>query len=396
MKIELPDLTSGRFKANPYPFYARLRAEAPVLRIRWLFGIPAWLVTRYDDVLVVLKDDRFSKHYVPSIGFMPRKLRELTRNLLNVDPPDHTRLRTLVNKAFTPRVVEKLRSPIEKLTNDLLDRAATRGGMELISAFALPIPLAVIADLMGIPDEDRGQFAKWSKRVAAGDSGSIPGAISAWYGMWRFGSYFKKLIEVRRREPRDDIVTALVEAEEEGDRLNEQELVAMLALLLFAGYETTVHLIGTSALVLMQNDEERERLRSDPAVAATAIEELLRYTSPADFATPRVAREDIELGGAIIPRGALVLPALGSANRDETQFAEPDRLDLARDPNRHLAFGMGAHYCVGAPLARLEAQIALTALFRRFPRLQPAMTADALPWRRGMLFRGLESLPVRL
>ena len=387
------NLTSAKFKADPYPYYAKLRAEKPVHRVRILFGIPAWIVARYDDVLTVLKDDRFSKEYVSKIPFTPRPIERMTRNLINIDPPAHTRLRGLVNKAFTPRVVERLREPVEKLCGDLL---ASRTEMDLVHDYALAVPLTVISDLLGIPNDDRRRFAKWSARVASADSGGILTMLRGWINMLRFSFYFGKLVDRRRSDPRDDLVSALIEAEEEGERLDRDELISMLGLLLFAGYETTVSLIAVGALTLMQNREQLDRFRSDADLVEPAIEELLRYTSPADFATPRVAREDVTLAGTTIPKGAMVIASLGSANRDETHFDDPDRLDLARTPNRHLAFGMGLHFCVGAPLARLEAQIALTNLFRRYPNVRPLQRADEFRWRKGMFFRGLEELPVTL
>jgi cytochrome P450 PksS len=393
--IKPPNLTSPRFKADPHPFYARLRAEAPVFRTRWIFGLPAWIVSRYDDVLTVLKDDRrFSKVYVSKLPFTPRPIERLTRNLVNLDPPEHTRLRALVNKAFTPRVVERLRDPIGQLCEELLDSAAARGRMDLVSEFALAVPLTVIADLLGIPAADRRQFGKWSKQIAAGDSGRVMALLRGWISMLRFGGYIRKLVNRRREDPQDDLTTALVEAEESGDKLSEDELISMIGLLLFAGYETTVNLIATGAFELMRHPDQLERLRGDPSLAASAVEELLRYTCPADFATPRVTRDAVTLAGTAMPKGAMVLAALGSANRDETQFPRAETLDIGRDPNRHLSFGMGAHFCVGAPLARLEAQIALPALFRRQVRME--VPAESLRWRKGLLFRGLEELPVAI
>lgn len=392
--LKLPKLTSPQFKADPYPFYARLRAEAPVHRNRWIFGMPAWIVTRYDDVVTVLKDDRFSKVYVKKLPFVPPSIEKLTRNLINLDPPDHTRLRALVSKAFTPRMVEGLRGRVQALCNELLDSAARRGEMEFIRDFALPIPLTIIADLLGIPQAERREFASWSKQVAGGDSGRLLDALRGFRGMWKFGRYFRKLVAVRRAHPRDDLVTALVQAEEAGDKLDEEELIAMIGLLLFAGYETTVNLIATGALELMEHDEQRELLRANPELAGSAVEELLRYTSPADFSTPRVAREAVTLSGNLIPQGAMVLASLGSANRDESQFRDPDLLDITRDPNRHVALGTGIHFCLGAPLARLEGQIALTTLFRRLPQIRPAVDRRSLRWRKGLLVRGLEELPV--
>lgn len=395
-QIKAPDLASPRFKADPYPFYARLRAEAPVYRTRLAFWGPAWLVTRYDDVLAVLKDPRLAKDYSSKMRWVPRAIQPLNRNLLNLDPPDHTRLRTLVSKAFTPRVVERMRDRIQAVCDELLDAAAAGGRMEIVGGFALPLPLTIIADLLGIPARDRRRFYSWSKRVAAATSGAVVDLLRAQPALWLSMRYLRGLIAVRRAEPRDDLVTALLRAEEAGDKLSEDEVVGMIALLLLAGYETTMSLIACGALALVQHPRQRELLPQDPARAETAIEELLRYTSPADFATFRIAREDVTIGSATIPRGHLVLAALASANHDESQFSDPETLDLTREPNRHLAFGVGAHFCLGAPLARLEGQIALTTLFRRFPDLRLANAAGTLRWRRGLLFRGLEQLPVVL
>jgi cytochrome P450 len=394
--IESPDLASPGFKANPYPFYARLRAEAPVYRTKLAFWLPAWLVTRYDDVLMVLKDERFAKDFSAKMRWVPRPLQPLNRNLLNLDPPDHTRLRTLVSKAFTPRVVEGLRDRIQDVCNELLDAAAASGRVEIVGGFALLLPLTIIADLLGIPAQDRRRFYAWSKRVAAATSGAVFDLLRAQPALWLSMRYLRGLIALRRAEPREDLVTALLRAEEAGDKLNEDEMIGMIALLLLAGYETTMSLIACGVLALIQHPQQRKRLQENPALAESAIEELLRYTSPADVATFRIAREDVTIGSVTIPRGDVVLAVLASANRDPSQFPAPDTLDITREPNRHLAFGVGAHFCLGAPLARLEGQIALTTLFRRFPDLHLAKPAETLRWRRGLLFRGLEQLPVVL
>jgi cytochrome P450 PksS len=367
-----------------------------VYRTHLAFWGPAWLVTRYDDVLTVLKDPRFAKDYSSKMRWVPRAIQSLNRNLLNLDPPDHTRLRTLVSKAFTPRVVEQMRDRIQSVCDELLDAAAASGRMEIVGGFALPLPLTIIADLLGIPARDRRRFYSWSKRVAAATSGAVVDLLRAQPALWLSMRYLRGLIALRRAEPRDDLVTALLRAEEAGDQLSEDEVVGMIALLLLAGYETTMSLIACGALALVQHPRQRELLQQNPARAETAIEELLRYTSPADFATFRIAREDVAIGSATIPRGHVVLAALASANHDESQFSDPETLDLTREPNRHLAFGVGAHFCLGAPLARLEGQIALTTLFRRFPDLRLANAAGTLRWRRGLLFRGLEQLPVVL
>lgn len=394
-QIGPPDLTSPRFWANPLPALARLRAEAPVYRIRVGGWLPMWLVTRYDDVLTVLKDDRFARDYSRIIPWVLRGLtpRPLYRMLFTVDPPDHTRLRTLVNKAFTPRVVEQLRERIQRVCDDLLDAAAAHGRMELVRQFAVPVPVTIIAELLGIPQEDRRRFDSWSQHAIAGTSGVVRDILRGYPYMWLFVRYCRKFIARRRAEPRDDLVTALIQAEEAGDKLNEDELIAMIFALLVGGYETTVNLIASGTLALLQHPHERDRLQRNPALADSAVEELLRYTSPLAYAFPRVTREDVRIASVTIPRDELVLPLLASANRDESQFPNPDTLDIMREPNRHVAFGMGAHFCLGAPLARLEGRIALTTLFRRFPDLRLTDPPDSLRWRRGAV-RGLKQLPV--
>jgi len=321
--------------------------------------------------------------------------RPLTRNMLDLDPPDHTRLRALVQKAFTPRVVEQMRERIRALTEELVDRALERGRIDLIRDYALPIPTTIIAEMLGVPVEDRHRFQRWSGAIVQSNpSGwrmipAIPHAIL-------FLRYIRRLVRARRAEPRDDLVSALVRAEEAGDQLSEDELFAMVFLLLIAGHETTVNLIGNGTLALLEHPSAMERLRSEPGLLAGAVEELLRHSGPLQTATERFAREDSEVGGVTIPRGSTVYAVLASANRDERQFSNPDAVDVAREPNRHLAFGLGIHYCVGAPLARLEAQIAFDTLLRRTSALSLVASRDALRWRRGIVLRGLESLPVAL
>ena len=312
--------------------------------------------------------------------------------MLDLDAPDHTRLRTLVHKAFTPRLVEQLRGRIQALADDLLDAAQRKGSLELVSDYALPVPLTIIAELLGVPTDDRHKFRRWSNRlVSVSSSRDLLWAIP--YG-WAFMRYLRQLFERRRADPRDDLVTALVRAEEAGDTLSEDELLAMVFLLLVAGHETTVNLIASGTLALLQHPDQMARLRDDPSLIKSAVEELLRYTSPVEMATERFAREDVTIAGTTIPRGEVVLAVIGSANRDERQFENPDILDLTRDPNRHLAFGQGGHYCLGAPLARLEGQIAITTLLHRMPRLRLAAAPESLRWRRGLFLRGLEKLPL--
>ncbi len=406
-KIAAPDLASPAFKANPYPFYARLRDEAPAWRTTLRDRRAAWLVTRYDDVASVLKDDTFAKDKLNAMDleqraktpWMPGFLKPLERNMLDLDDPDHMRLRALVSKAFTPRLIERLRGRIEALCEELLDamerEGERRGRAELVADYALPLPATVIAELLGVPAEDHKKFHGWSSRLVSVSSSRdmlrfLPAALS-------FVRYLRKMLERRRTDLKDDLMSALIQAEEAGEKLSEDELLAMGFLLLVAGHETTVNLIASGTLALLEHSEQMERLRHDPSLVKPAVEELLRYTSPVEMATERYAREDVEIAGTRVPRGELVLAVLGSANRDERHFENPDALDLARDPNRHLAFGRGGvHHCLGAPLARMEGQIAISAFLRRFPGARLAVTPESLHWRRGLFLRGLGRLPLTL
>jgi len=391
MPVKIADLARPGFKANPYPFYARLRKEDPVCATK-LLGQTTWLITRYSDVFAALKDERLVKDWLPVTRWLHRFAGAITRNMLNQDGPDHLRLRTLVHKAFTPHLVEQLRSRIEVACDSLLDKLETDGRMELMSGYALPIPLTVIGELLGIPVDVRQRLHNLSRNTFS--SANAFDVVLAIPNQRLLINRIRKLVAERRRDPRDDLITALVQAEEAGDRLSEPELVATIALLLIAGYETTVNLIGTGALTLIQHPEQRVRLVDEPGLTQSAIEELLRYTSPLDFASQRFAREDLTIGSVKISQGELVALVLGSANRDETQFPDPDTLDITRQPNKHVAFGQGPHFCLGAPLARLEGQIALTTLFRRFPELRLTKPPESLRWRKSLIIRGLEELPV--
>lgn len=392
--LKARDLASPRFKANPYPFYARLRAEAPVCRIS-APHMQAWLVTRYDDVLMLLKDNRFSKDISPRMPWLPHFTRPLMHHMANRDPPDHTRLRTLVTKAFTPRRIEELRDRIEGVCDELLAAVPPRGQLDLVREYALPIPLTIISELLGIPQRDRHRFHTLTRgSLPLGAPTGLTDVPFALPYAWLLMRYFRKLFAERRAHPRDDLVTALVQAEEGGDRLSEDELLGMAVLLLLAGYETTVNLIASGALALLQHPQQRERFQEDAPLAESAINELLRYTSPVEITPPRLAREEVVIASATIPRGELVAAVLGSANHDESQFPDPETLDITRDPNRHLAFGQGAHFCLGAPLAQMEGQIALTTLFRRLPNLRLAQAPESLRWRKMLPLRALEALPV--
>lgn len=399
------DITSATFKRDPYPFYAQLREQAPVFHTR-VGKREAWLITRYDDVATALKDPRLVKnrHTVGARGIVPLPrlpgiITALERNMLDVDGVDHARLRALVHHAFTPRRVEALRGRIQHIADALLDQlAATSGPVDLIGGLTLPLPLTIICELLGIPLADRGRFHTWVQQALAVTSSQagIRDKARGLSGVLHLFHYVRRQIRRKRADPQDDLLSALVQAEEAGDRLSEDELVAMVFILLIAGHETTVNLIGNGALELLRHPEQLEHLRREPELANSAVEELARYASPVETATERYATEDLVITGTRIPRGALVFAVLASANRDETQFTRPDDLDLSRTPNRHLAFGLGAHYCVGAPLARLEAQIALSSLVTRFPEMRLATSPGALQWRSLLLLRGLEALPVHL
>lgn len=398
-----PKFGTPAFKRDPFPFYARLRAEAPVHPVGVPGGHTAWLVTRYDDVVEVLKDERFVKDRFKSLKgehqkklpWVPKAFLPLAHNMLDQDPPDHTRLRALVHKAFTPRLVDAMRERIQRLTSELLREAERRGRMDLIRDYALPLPTTIIAEMLGIDPSDRHKFHRWTSALVATD-----------YSKWRmvqmvpsflaFRKYVRTVIAERRAKPGDDLVSALLQAKEAGDQLSEDELLAMVFLLIIAGHETTVNLIGNGTLALLCHPEQMERLRSDPALIKTAVEEMLRYQGPLETATERFAHEDVSLAGTTIPAGALVLAVLASANRDDRQFANPNTLDLGREDNKHVGFGLGIHYCLGAPLARLETQIAINALLAQFRSLQLDAAPEQLRWKRGMVLRGLERLPVTL
>lgn len=394
------DILAPAFKADPFPFYARLRAEAPVFRTKLEDRRTVYLVTRYDDVVSVLKDPRFAKDRTKVLTpeqqakqpWVPAFLKPLERNMLDVDEPDHRRLRNLIHQVFTPRVVEDMRARVQAIADELLAKVALRGRMDIVRDFALPLPLTVIAELLGIPEEARPRYHRFSSALMQTTSNlkmmlSLP-------LFWFMVRDLRALIAEKRARPRDDLLTALVQAEQEGSHLSENELLAMIVLLTVAGHETTVNLIASGTLALLQHPRELERLRQDPTLLKSAIEELLRYTNPVEMATERHAREDVELGGVTIPRGELVLAVLASANRDAAQFADPDKLDITRDPNRHVAFGQGIHYCLGAPLARLEGQIALATLLCTLPGLRLDAAPNTLRWRPTYIVRGLEALPV--
>jgi cytochrome P450 PksS len=387
-------------RTNPSPVYAKLRKLGPVLQSRDLLG-EGFIITRYEEVVSVLKDPRFAndRRNVPGgtsldRWWMPAILRMLVSSMVLKDPPDHRRLRNLVQKAFTPGMVEKMNGRVEHITEELLDAAARKPVVELMGDFALPLPLTVISEMLGVPEPERVSFRKLIARILDPSAVSPTGFILNYPHMLRLNRFLRRLVRLRREQPGEDLVTALVQAEEGGDRLSEDELISMVFLLLFAGHETTVNLIGNGMLALVRHPDQLQKLREQPDLIDSAIEEMLRFTNPVGQVAPRFAKEDVEIAGVRIPQGSAITLLIASANLDETAFPKADTLDIARGPNRHVSFGYGIHYCLGAPLARLEARVAIPALLRHFPRLDLAVPAEKLRWRPNLGLRGLEALPL--
>jgi len=382
------------FVADPYPTYHRLRSEDPVHESPLGF----WVLTRYEDVVATLRDPRFAKE--PMIAAVAARLGfdagAVGISMLDRDPPDHTRLRGLASKAFTPRVVERLRPRVQEIVDGLLDRVERAGTMDLIEEFAYPIPVNVICEMLGVPVEDHEQFKGWSLDLARGLDSIMLGPESDVVkrsGKAREGlsNYIRQLIGERRSAPRGDLLSALIATEEAGDKLSEPELVAMSILLLVAGHETTVNLIGNGMLALLRHPDQLRQLRERPDLIGSAVEELLRYDGPVQR-TARTPSEDVTIGNRTIPGGAIVMPFIGAADRDPAQFRDPDRLDITRTENRHIAFGLGIHFCLGAPLARIEGQIAISTLVKRMPKL--ALAVERPEHRQSLTLRGLTALPV--
>ncbi len=397
--LSLSQLLEPAYAGNPYALYRRLRTADPV---HW-DERGSWVLTRYADVVAALRDSRLSaERFSLDVSGLPeevqRPVRALARQMLFLDPPDHTRLRTLAAKAFTPRMVEMMRLSIQRIVDDLLDAVEPDGSFEVIDALAFPLPAIVIAQMLGVPPEDRLQFAHWTAAFGALLDGALLTAIGLQEALIRVSAlmdYFRQIIAERRSAPRDDLLQALLNAEEQGDTLSEDELLGNCILLLAAGHGTTTHLIGNGLLALLQHPDQLEILRQNPSLIGSAVLELLRYDSPVQM-TGRQARTDLDIGGKHIQAGQYILACLGAANRDPQQFPDPDRLDLQRAAGKQLAFGHGIHYCLGAPLGRLEAEIALNTLLRRFPALHLACEADTLTWLPGLVFRGLRALPVTI
>ncbi|WP_413809050.1 cytochrome P450 family protein [Streptomyces sp. OE57] len=408
-----PTLFTWEFASDPYPAYAWLRDHAPVHRTTLPSGVDAWLVTRYADARRALADPRLSKnpqrhsaaaHAKGKVGIPGERRAELMTHLLNIDPPDHTRLRRLVSKAFTPRRVAAFAPRVRTLTDQLIDAFEGRGEADLIHEFAFPLPIYAICDLLGVPREDQDDFRDWAGamiRHGGGPRGGVARAVK------RIRAYLGELIHRKRLElaergeegDGEDLISGLIRAGDHGEHLTENEAAAMAFILLFAGFETTVNLIGNGVYALLRHPEQRALMQraleeGDERLLAAGVEELLRYDGPVEIATWRFATEPLTLAGQRIAEGEPVLVVLAAADRDPERFAEPDVLDLTRRDNQHLGYGHGIHYCLGAPLARLEAQTAIATLLRRLPGLRLAEDPDDLRWRGGLIMRGLRALPV--
>ena len=393
------DLTSAVFKANPYPTFARLRLDDPVYLLSSTEEQQTWLLTRYQEAELILHDERFAKSRYTALqlekppAHSPRAIDLVTMGMGKFDPPDHTRLRSLVSQSFTPRLVEKWRKHAQESTDALIDAIKDKGTADLVEDFAFPLTLTLILNVLGIDTEDMPLMHRWIRMIveALGDPVAIQRVNPE---LEACHSYLLSLIERRRQTPADDLISSLIGAEAKGDRLSESELVAMIFLLIMAGYQTTGTMISNGMLALLMYPEQLALLQSNPALVKTAVEEFLRYRSPLMLATMRWACTDITLGGKLIHRGDQVVISLAAANHDESIFADSDGLDITRVDNHHLAFGKGIHYCLGAPLARLEGQIAISTLLRRLPNLHLQVDPADLLWRPGSMVLGLMQLPV--
>ncbi len=394
--------------ANPYPIYSDMRTQDPV---HWNEPVGTWVLTRYSDVIETLRDRRMSVDRISAYSDrIPEPMQEKIAPILHIfsdmmllsDPPKHTRLRSLANKAFTPRVVDNMRSHIQDIVDQSLDAVEGAGRMDVINDLAYPLPVRVICEMLGVAPEDQDQFKEWTDHLAIflGDIRRAAQHVEvAQRSALDMIECLKEIIKECRQNPRDDLISALVAAEEQGDTFSQDELYSMFVLLQIGGHETTTNLIGNGLLALLQNPDQLLKLRNNPALLETAVEELLRYHSPIQ-ATARIATEDLEIGGKPISAGQYISTYLAAANRDPDQFPDPDRLDITRQENRHLAFSFGPHFCLGAALARLEGQIAIGTVLRRMPqlRLEPPLSVEApleeFRWRDNPVFHGLESLPV--
>ncbi|PTL78897.1 cytochrome P450 [Vitiosangium sp. GDMCC 1.1324] len=409
--------------------YAKVREKDRVARVSFTFGENAGqagadpelreflerehlFITRYDDVIAALLDDRISSdprtamtpEQQKKIPQVPEELRPISKSLISVDPPDHSRLRKLIQPSFTPRAMEPLRARIQRIAEDLLDaaeRAAAERGesrpdrhMELIAEFAYPLPVTVISDMLGIPCEDRKMVRAWTEDLFGGNRGRGLMDPESRAKLREFTDYLRRLFVAKRTQPADDMISQLLRIEEDGDKLNEEETLSTVFILYLAGHVTTVNLIGNGVYALLSHPEQLAKLKANPGLVKGMVEETLRYWGPVDFISRRIAKEDLDMAGTHIPKGEPMMVGLASANRDPARFSHPDVFDITRpDADKHVAFGKGIHICIGAPLARMEGQIAFETLFRRMPELRLAIPSEELRWSNSFL-RGFAKLPV--
>lgn len=401
------DVFSGKSVENPFPIFAKMRSMGAVIPIPSPIGGmdgQTWMVTRMEEAMQVLKDHA---HFTVDGGSINGNSDIMKNNadpsapptflnaksMLSVDEPDHRRLRRLVSKAFTPKYMESLRPRVQKIADELLDQVQDKGEMDLVKDYAYPLPINVISDMLGVPQADQAQIRVWSEAIAhgLGLGRKDPGVAEQ---IRAFGEYIVQLVAEKRQHLADDLISQLISIEEEGDRLDEAELISMISLLIFAGHETTSNLIATGTLMLLDHPEQLDKLKTDLNLVPGAVEELLRFNGPATMAGPRFATEDIVLAGQQIKKGDMIIPVLKSTNRDDFQFTDPEELDITRTIKRHLAFGYGIHMCLGAPLARVEGDVAFSTLLKRMPNLQLSVPRGNVNWHFMLSSQGLTSLPV--
>ncbi|WP_129703603.1 cytochrome P450 family protein [Priestia megaterium] len=394
MDIKSLDLFSQQFHQNPYDYYKKIRPHQPFAKVKMLNdGNNTWMALTYKAAEAVLKDKRFIKDMRTAFPdeMTDENLPPIARSMLFVDPPDHHRLRSLVQSGFTPKRIEKLRGRIEEIASEQAKLMRSKGTVDFIKAYAFPIPIRVICELLGIPSEDQLDFQRWSNALVDINDDSQYDEANM-----EFVAYLEKLIEQKRVSPEEDLMSYLIQAEEGGDRLTVSELYGVVMLLIVAGHETTVNLISNGLLALLTHPEQLALLKADPSLVAQAIEELLRFNGPVEFSTDRWAKESFTFMGQQVEQGDHVIVSLASADHDPEVFAKPGTLDITREKSPHLAFGKGLHYCLGAPLARLEGEIAIRILLEEYPNLTLAAELSELEWRQSLIIRGLKQLPVKL
>ncbi|MGG3308221.1 cytochrome P450 [Paenibacillus sp. 2KB_20] len=385
-------LFTKEFTHNPYPVYEKLRQSDPILNLQFPDGRFGWLISNYEEAVEALKDVRFSKDVAKAMG--QEQTSVFSTNMLFSDPPDHKRLRGLVQKGFTPQRIADMRDHIQEIADNLLDAVSSKETINLIDEYAFKLPIIVISEILGVPTEDQDKFRIWSNSIIGASNQEMNEQVVQ--HMNEFIAYLKDWFAKVREQPGDDMISQLVIAENQGDRLSEQELYGVVTLMIIAGHETTVNLIGNGVLALLEHPEQRKLLQEQPELIHGAIEEMLRYNGPVEFSTSRWAAEDMDFHGVHMKKGDLVVIALNSANRDASQFKDPDIFDITREKSQHLAFGKGIHLCLGAPLARLEGEIAINTLLHRYPNFELQRDIDELEWRPGMIVRGVKEIPISL